>query len=120
MITHLVLALGLSAAAITILVKGLRVRPNTPAWSLFVILFFAIWAGGLWVAPVGSSAGVIVWLPFLLIAVLLTVLVLALSPRGRPGHEQELEVEREVEAGLGLFFFVLVGALIAAIVAGYR
>jgi hypothetical protein len=75
MITHLLLALGLSAAAIAILVKGLRVRPNTPAWSLFVILFFAIWAGGLWVAPVGSSAGVIVWLPFLLIAVLLTVLV---------------------------------------------
>jgi hypothetical protein len=116
MIIHLLLALGLSAASIAILVKGLRVRPNTPAWGLFVILFFAIWAGGLWVAP----AVTIVWLPFLLIAVLLTVLVAALSPRGRPGHQQELEVEREVEAGLGLFFFVLVGALIAAIAAGYR
>ena len=38
----------------------------------------------------------------------------------RQSHQQELEVERKVEVGLGLFFWVLIGGLIAAIVAGYR
>jgi len=119
MIVHLVLSLGLSGAAIAILVRGLRFRPDTPVWSLFVILFFAIWAGGLWVASAGRSHVGLTWLPFTLIAVLLTVLVVALSPHGQ-SHQQELEVERKVEVGLGLFFWVLIGGLIAAIVAGYR
>ena len=47
------------------------------------------------------------------------MLVVALSPH-RQSHQQELEVERKVEVGLGLFFWVLIGGLIAAIVAGYR
>ena len=58
-------------------------------------------------------------LAVLLTTFLLTVLVVALSPHGR-GHQQELELERRVEVGLGLFFWVLIGGLIAAIVAGYR
>lgn len=120
MVGHLALSLVLSGAAVAILVRGLRFRPSTPAWSLFVIFFCAIWAGGVWVMPAGPSHLGIKWLPFLLIAILLTVLVVALAPHGSRSHRDELEVEREVQVGLGLFFWVLIGALIAAIVAGYR
>jgi hypothetical protein len=55
-----------------------------------------------------------------MIAILLAVLVVALAPRGKRVPRGEQEIEREVEVGLGLFFWVLIGALIAAIVASYR
>jgi hypothetical protein len=119
MIGHLALSLVLSGAAIGILVKGLRFRPSTPVWSLFVIFFLVIWAGGVWAAPVGPVHLSIYWLPFVLIAILLAVLVVALAPRGR-SHRDEQAVEREVEVELGLFFWILVGALTVMIVARYR
>jgi hypothetical protein len=53
-------------------------------------------------------------------AILLTVFVVALSPRRGAGRRSEPEVEREVEVGLGLYFWVLIGALVAAIVASYQ
>ena len=119
-IGHLVLSLVLSCVAIAVLVAGLRFRPRTPVWSLFLIFFLAIWAGGVWVVPFGPTHFGVTWLPFLLIAILLAVLVVALSPRGAGSHRAEQEVEREVEVGLGLFFWVLIGALIVSIVAAYR
>jgi|SRR5215468_10517283 len=120
MIGHLVLSLVLSGAAIGILVRGLRFRPSTPVWSLFVIFLLVTWAGGVWAAPVGPSHLGIYWLPFVLIAILLAVLVVVLAPRGGRSHGDELAVEREVEAELGLFFWVLIGALMVLIVARYR
>jgi hypothetical protein len=120
MIGHVALSLVLSGAAIGILVKGLRFRPSTPVWNLFVIFFMVIWAGGVWAAPVGPSHLGIFWLPFVLIAILLAVLVVALAPRGSRSHRDELAVEREVEAELGLFFWILIGALMVLIVARYR
>ena len=62
----------------------------------------------------------IYWLPFVLIAILLAVLVVALTPRRSRSHQGELAVEREVEVELGLFFWVLIGALTVLIVARYR
>ena len=120
MIGHLVLSFVLSGVAVAALVKGLRVRPERPLWSMFVLFFCVIWAAGVWVAPAGPTHFGVTWLPFLLIAILLTLLVVALgSHRGR-GHRDEQEVEREVEVGLGLFFWVLIEALGVAIVSGYR
>ncbi len=120
MIGHLLLSLALAGIAVAILVAGLRVRPTTPGWGLFLVFFFAIWAGGMWVAPVGPTHFGVTWLPFLLIAILLGVLVVALSPRGHRSHQDELELEREIEVGLGLFFWALIGALIVAIGAAYQ
>jgi hypothetical protein len=120
MIGHLMLSLVLAGAAIGLLVKGLGFRASTSIWRLFVIFFFVIWAGGVWAAPVGPSHLGIYWLPFVLIAILLAVLVLTLAPQGSRSHRNELEVEREVEVGLGLFFWVLIGALTVLIVARYR
>jgi hypothetical protein len=69
---------------------------------------------------VGPSHLGIYWLPFVLIAILLAVLVVALAPHGSRSRRDELEVEREVEVGLNLFFWVLIGALTVLIVARYR
>ena len=79
-----------------------------------------IWAAGVWVAPVGPTHFGVTWLPFLMIAILLTLLIVAVAPRQGRSHRDEQEVEREVEVGLGLFFWVLIGALGVAIASGYR
>jgi hypothetical protein len=120
MIGHLLLSLVLAGGAIAILVAGLRLRPGRPVWAMFVVLFLGIWAGGMWMTPIGPTHFGVTWLPFLLIAILLAVLVVVLNPQARRTQRAEIELEREVVVGLGLFFWVLTGALAMAIVAGYR
>lgn len=82
MIAHLVLSLALAVVAVAILVRGLRFRPSMPVWSLSVIFFLVIWASGVWVVPIGPTRLGISGLPFVLIGILLTVLVAALSRIG--------------------------------------
>jgi hypothetical protein len=118
MIAHLAVSLLLAVASITVLVRGLQFRPATPLWSTFVVFFFVIWAGGVWMAPIGPRHFGVVWLPFALVAIMLSILVVALMPH-RAGTAQIAETEREIQSGLGLFFFVLVAGLIVAIVAAY-
>jgi quinol-cytochrome oxidoreductase complex cytochrome b subunit len=60
------------------------------------------------------------WLPFVLIAILLAVLVVALAPHASRSRLDELPVAREVATGLGLVFWVLIGALIMLIVVRYH
>ncbi len=118
MLEHLILSLVLATVAIGVLVRGLEFRPHTPLWSLFVLFFFVIWAGGLWMAPVGPTHFGIVWLPFTLVAIMMSVLVVALMPH-RTGPAQLAETNREIQAGLGLFFWVLVLGLVVAIIVAY-
>jgi hypothetical protein len=120
MIPHMVLSLVLAGVAVAILVEGLRCRPNTPVWGLFAILFLGIWAGGVWVAPAGPMHLGVYWLPFLLTAILLSVLVVVLVPQRTAGRHDEADIEREVEVGLGLFFWVLIVGLIAVVLTAYR
>lgn len=57
--------------------------------------------------------------PFLLIAVLTAILIAAIeSPRDRT-RAAVVERERELEIGLGVFFWILVGALLLAVVLRY-
>jgi len=120
MIAHMLLSLVLAGVAVAILVEGLRCRPNTPVWGLFAILFLGIWAGGVWVAPAGPMHLGVYWLPFLLTAILLSVLVVVLVPQRTAGRHDEADIEREVEVGLGLFFWVLIVGLIAVVLTAYR
>jgi hypothetical protein len=78
-----------------------------------------IWAGGVWVTPVGPPIFGVYWLPFLLIGLFVVLLIAAGStPERRPPAET---VAREEEAALGLsaFFWVLLLVLAIAIAAGY-
>ena len=117
MIGHLVLSLVLAGAVLGILLRGLRFRPNRPVWSLLIIFVLWIWAGGAWATVVGPSHLGIYWVPFLLSAILLAILVAVLAPHG---YRDDREIQREVKAGLDLVFWVLIGALTVLIVARYR
>ena len=99
---------------------GLRHRgPWNHELPLFVVLFLAIWAGGIWVAPFGPSMGNIYWLPFVLTAVLIATLIAAVVPPGSVTHEKVVEREQEFMAGLGVLFWILIGALLLAVAARY-
>lgn len=115
-IVHLVLSLVLAALAIGVLVFGLRRRGK---WNrvlpLFVVLFLAIWAGGVWVAPFGPPLFDVHWLPFLLTAVLLATLIAAVVPPSKVTRARIAQSEHEFAEGLDIFFWILIGALLLVV-----
>ena len=120
LIAHVILSLVLATVAIGVLVFGLRRRGK---WNrvlpLFVILFLAIWAGGVWVAPFGPPILDVHWLPFLLTAVLLATLIAAVVPPSKVTRARIAESEHEFAEGLDIFFWILVGALGAVVISRY-
>ena len=97
---------------------------------LFLLIFLASWAGGIWVRPFGPRLWGIHWLPFLS-AGLIVALIFAVSapqrpPRSRHETIKMLErIRREKELGqatyitLSFFFWVLLFVLTAVIVIRY-
>jgi len=93
----------------------------------FVLLFFAIWAGGLWMAPLGPPVWGAPWLSFLLVALFLFFLFAALTPAAPRPPRRDIKTgkpimeEADVLASvvMGVFFWLAVIMLIVAIVFGY-
>lgn len=109
----------------------------------FFILFFTIWAGGIWVQPFGPPLMGVHWMPFLTIGIIVSLLLLAAIPpapthrvdsnptrsttdsAGTPSHKEEAalaaERDREVEAAaaFSLFFWMLIGVLLASVIINY-
>lgn len=93
-------------------------------WPIFVLFFLAIWAGGLWLTPVGPPLIGVYWMPFLFVAIFIALFWAAAPPssrRTRRMGEQSTPAQEEgtvaTAAGLGLLFWVLlVGLAMAALV----
>lgn len=118
MFGHLLVSLLFAGVATGILGVGLRFS-SRPLWALFLVLCLAVWAGGIWLAPFGPSFWNIYWAPFLLISVLVALLIVAIAPPRVHTHAEEMEREREIEMGLGVFFWILIGLLLAVVVLRY-
>jgi hypothetical protein len=119
-IAHVILSLVLAALAVGVLVFGLRRRGKwNHALPLFVVLFLAIWAGGVSIAPFGPPVLDVHWLPFLLTAVLLATLIAAVVPPSKVTRARIAESEHEFVEGLDIFFWILVGALLVIVGARY-
>ncbi len=96
---------------------------------LFVFLFLLaiVWAGGIWLQPVGPYFWGVGWIPFLLIGLFAALVILALVPPHRPRNRREAlqqaetraEAQTGAEAALSVFFWLLVMLLIAAIIIRY-
>lgn len=116
LVAHAIVALLLAGLSVGLLVVGLRVHgPWASTRALLLVLFLSTWAGGVWLAPFGPTIWSIYWLPFLLMAILTAILIAAIEPPRDRTRAERMERERELEMGLGVFFWILVGALVLAV-----
>lgn len=98
---------------------------GTSALFLFLILMFAMWAGGAWLPPWGPIWQGTPWLSLLLIGFLVSLLVLAVAtPARRPPRTRREATEQAEEAAVlgtafGLFFWLLLLVLLIAVVIRY-
>ncbi len=120
LVTDLLLAFFIALVLAGIFSAGFGHRwPGYPAvWPsaffFFLLLFVAVWAGGIWASPYGPMIGSVAWLPFLIVGVAIALLLAAVLPRGGPA-----ETAGATAATLSVFFwlFLVVGAI--AIIVGY-
>ena len=125
--THLLFALFVALLLSAAFVGGLRTKgPWTSLVLFFFVIFLASWAGGVWLHPFGPLLWGHQWLPFLLVGIIFAVLLAAAAPRETSESTvelvdpQERRAERKVTlTSLGVFFWVLIGALIVAVFARY-
>ncbi len=114
------------AAAVVVALFSLVLRRTGP-WAgvgwFFLVVFLGAWAAGVWTTPVGPMAVGIAWLPFAMGALVLALLIAALSrpePRSAPSSDLDRRADEGVEATLavGAFFWVVVTLLVTLIVVG--
>lgn len=90
----------------------------------FLILFLATWAGGLWLTPVGPIMLGVPWMSFLLVALIVGLILVSLTPdgrrrRGKPIASEKVSAQAETAIAVDVFFWILIGGLLIAIVARY-
>ena len=123
------LLLALLLVALLVPVGGYRTRRGEEAAGvaflvIFLIMFPLIWAGGLWLTPIGAPIAGISWLSFLVVALLIALLFAAILPRYTETPVVTDDPAEEVErvgatAAFGAFFFILFALLVLAIVLAY-
>jgi len=104
---------------------GLRIlRIRTTIWAFFLLLFFATWAGGMWMLPVGPPLWGVSWMSFVVVGVVVALIIavfITSRPPLRRRSQEEVEVRDRAEV-LNLFnryYWVLMALLGGAIVLGY-
>jgi hypothetical protein len=93
---------------------------------LFFLFFLAMWAGGLWLVPVGPVLWGSSWLSFLIVGIVLALLVMALAAPSAPPPRTPAEAAEEEAAEVAstavvfnAFFWVFALILLVAIAARY-
>ena len=96
---------------------------------MWFALFLPIWAGGLWLRPIGPRVGGVPILGYALVGLAVSLLLAALLPRPEPEpepdpdqprlrREEVLEAQRYEDWGqiawfLGIFFAFMIAAIVA-------
>ncbi len=99
------------------------------AW-LFLTIFLATWAGGVWLRPMGPPLWGVHWLTFFLAGLIMALVFIAFMPPGPPaGREETLEMLEDMEqekeltevtyVTLSIFFWVLLLVFVMAILLRY-
>lgn len=126
----MILALVLAALVIAILAPTARYRgaDGRSIWLFFLpLLFLLIWAGAVWLTPIGAPIAGVYWANFLLPALFLLFLLFALSAAAVPPEDEDdpVAAAERGEAATGvavvfsLFFWALLIMAAIAIVISY-
>lgn len=112
-------------AFLFILLLGGVFRREAPWPMALFFLFFLIfvWAGGVWVTPVGPALWNGYWLPFFFVGLIFMLLVAALLPPRASGEvppaETRAPAEEKTAVVVGVFFWILFLVLLAALIVHY-
>jgi len=125
--SHLLIALLFAVLFTVIFAAGFRRRgPWASLVLFFMIIFLATWAGGIWLHPIGRPLWGVHWMAFLFVGLVIALLLAAAVPSRQEESSVELvdpkkeKADRKAALGaLGVFFWVLIIALIVAIIARY-
>lgn len=107
-----------------------RKQRSTSVFGVFMLLFVATWAGGIWMIPVGPDVLGVHWLPFLLVGLVAAVMMSSSHERPYPrGRRETLDMLETVERGktfqkwfsapLKALFWAVLFLLIAAVAYRY-
>ena len=120
---HFILALCISVLLTGFFTVIVRRTTTLPLFIFFLIVFLGTWVGGIWIMPLGPTIGGVFWLPFFFTGLILSLLLLAVLPPGPPRvvFRRRVQIDREekTEEIIGIFFVVLMTALIVGIVGRY-
>jgi hypothetical protein len=118
------IAVAISFSAIAVLVLGWRRHPAAESFAmsgliLFLILFLALWAGSMWLAPAGPAIAGAPLVAMIVMATIITLLILAATPRHHR-HTIRLEPGGNTEAprGIDIALIMLLALLLAVALAG--
>lgn len=104
-----------------------RTGPWAGFWIFFLLMFFISFAAGEWAAPRGPSMLGYYWVPGLVAAVVVALVLASATPGESSSHKkQRADIENEVNdaeatvasAVLGIFFWLLIVVLAFAAIAG--
>jgi hypothetical protein len=119
-------ALATAAGLSAIFIAGFRKKgPWDNLLLFFAVVFLASWAGGVWFSPLGPPIGGIYWLPFLSMGLIFALLLAAVtSPFSRDTTVQfvkagEKTPEKRRDMVLGIYFWIMISALVVLIVTRY-
>ena len=126
-VVHIAIALAVAALLSLIFAIGFRTRgPWGSILVFFAVIFLSSWAGGLWLPSMGPPLWGVYWIPFLLAGVIIALVLIATVAPERPKSTVKLVEpgEQATAAGrarsvLGIFFWILIAALVVAIVSRY-
>jgi MFS family permease len=97
-----------------------RARSRRRLVIFFSIIFFAAWAGGVWIAPVGPALLGVYWLSFFIAGLIFALVMEAVSALSSPVQSSDIQKKEDnIEIEMGMFFWVLFFAFVVLIVVGY-
>jgi hypothetical protein len=109
-----ILAALLVTFVLTWALSAVSKRPVRGMWVFFVVVFLATWAGQLWITPFGPQYWGVNVFSLILVAVFFSLFIFTLVPLKKDGDRVN-----SAFFILGIFFWVMIVLLIAAIGAGY-
>ncbi len=104
-------------------VSGQKHRSWKKIVTIFLIILFTSWAGGVWITPVGPSFLGIYWISFFIIALILALVMEIMASLhatdSNIDKRENQKKEETLEIVLSISFFMLMIAVIIIIIAGY-
>lgn len=104
-------------------VSGKKHRTWKRVITIFLIMLFASWAGGIWITPVGPAILGIYWLSIFVVALILALIMETVSAmHASPSDVSKKETKKEeetLEVLISTSFLILLIIFIIVIVIGY-